>query len=93
MLVTESEARTLWCSHSRVANDLFAVENGSQPPPAYNRIVVVLSDEKNPVETCGPETRCIASRCMSWRYHPSSEGIAEGGHDPVGYCGRAGVPA
>jgi hypothetical protein len=35
------------------------------------------------------EIRCIASKCMFWRWHPDIEDTND---QPTGFCGGAGLP-
>jgi hypothetical protein len=107
MLTTEKEAQKLWCSHALVSNYLFAIEQkddaidsvsrlaalvaGSQ---THNRLVLNRDDELIPGNMIMPNVNtCIGSRCASWRW-AKTESVeqCELGHEPVGYCGRAGRP-
>ena len=95
MLLTEAEARTKWCPHTR------GIYSGS----AFNRLGELSPG--NPAELNPEVCRCIASDCMAWRWGewaPTDvHTITEDGRPMVvqvedrarptrGYCGLAGRP-
>jgi hypothetical protein len=91
--LTEEEAKTKWCPAVRMETDGEGVQNRRQG----------LSDSSG-VGT-QPWNKCVASRCMAWRWRRTYTDIAlsnipEGDRpvgidpgDPVGFCGLAGRPA
>lgn len=55
--MTEDEARTKWCPHTRV----WQISGTESTSVAYNRTESELSSYTNP-----SRARCIASDCMMW---------------------------
>ena len=88
MLVTETDARKLWCSFARVVDSI-------NEQAGVNR-------RNGMKDQHFPDPKCIASECMSWRWSDwRKEEIPAGGYDQqetekltkMGFCGLAGKPA
>lgn len=85
-LVTEEQAKEMWCPAVRAGDEGIADDAGQ------NR----ESSLENP-----PYARCIASKCMWWRWqlepvNPDPMATVIGGPNPTkyerGFCGMAGKP-
>ena len=64
--MTEGEAKTKWCPFVRVAlidEQLGAVFEG------YNRMSYKQSEHMPDGGAYSPETKCIGSECMAWRWN------------------------
>lgn len=75
--MTEAEAKTKWCPHSRTAEVYEAVSSARQ--------LVVVSNRDEHENLSG---YCVGSECMAWRWQHNNP-TASTGH---GYCGLAGRP-
>lgn len=98
MIVTEEQARLMWCPEVRVPSYHYRADEGDGPASS-NRFMP--SDDK--LSTQPAVLRCIASGCMAWRWSddPANEPDAERADEAseriragyaVGYCGKAGKP-
>jgi hypothetical protein len=80
MFVTEQEAKSKWCPHSRVV-----AKNGLGP--CGNRVNDCAADGSPAV----PEAAfCIGSHCMAWRWENKFQ--RKPSDSTHGYCGLAGAP-
>lgn len=82
MIVTEKEAAEKWCPHARV---VLAYVKSNEASAGHNRIY--CDDRGNVAAALTPNSFCIGSRCMAWRWS-NDEPI----DDDRGYCGLAGKP-
>lgn len=73
--MTESEARERWCPFARMC---------ATGEPTWNRVSMLNELHDN-------DPKCIASKCMAWRWGDSKAGYGEPG-SLQGYCGLAGKP-
>lgn len=88
-LMTEEEAKNVWCPHVRLpaqfsaTNDKLGVVGiaAAAPNVADSPIAGRL------LTRTGEHTCCITSKCSQWQ----KSGPAENGA-PTGYCGLAGMP-
>jgi hypothetical protein len=69
VIVTEVEARGLWCPWSRVR---------------FGNVAVNRNNQETTDRPFVGNARCLASRCMAWRW------VGDRGEE--GYCGAAGMP-
>ena len=76
---TESEARECWCPAARV---IAPIGDGTD---------WFIGNRGNDQDAT-PHTRCIASRCMAWRWVPTAAQFVNGDQGIVGFCGLAGRP-
>lgn len=87
MLMTEKDAKTKWCSHTRVGEQASgAAEN--RPDGSYNCIASACmawrwAEERNAEVEAEFEASCPSGASM---------GCEVVGPQPVGYCGLAGKP-
>lgn len=98
MLVTEADAKKLWCPAARTA---WAMNANNEKPP------ICTANRGNTDDQC----RCIASGCMWWRWNDTVKAFIKDTDEPakertaytvgdleirhsreVGYCGMAGRP-
>lgn len=84
--MTPEEAKEKWCPFARVIvaeqkNDANIVG----VPVSYNRIAIARSDRT----TLDSSTKCMADKCMAWRWGYDQNGTLNETH---GYCGLAGQP-
>jgi hypothetical protein len=86
MIVTEAEARGKWCPFARVVS--LYTKAKTQTAIVSNRACegiapnLSVEERQNP-----PSARCIATRCMAWKWDPSSP--KSSGNQRCGYCGLA----
>lgn len=73
---TEEEAKTKWCPYARVRSS--HVQGGS-----FNREVHTSNLDSS---------KCIAFRCMAWRWGPPKQQGPYVNDDKSGYCGLVGKP-
>lgn len=76
MVVTEEEAKTMWCPFVRA------------PLSSGDTMAGVNADYTG--ARLGSRTGCIAAQCMAWRRHDSIK--RDDGWHEGGYCGLAGKP-
>jgi hypothetical protein len=77
--MTEAEAKERWCPAARVVSDP-AILGGAREASGFNRM-------RDREFTLLPQaSRCIASGCMWWRWHPTMMNRKP----DSGYCGAAG---
>ena len=87
MYLTEAEARKKWCPFVR-ARDFWDGSACSGNADAFDEKTSDNADyNRNPLDS-----RCIASRCMAWRWITRDKASMEGTFQKVGYCGLAGRP-
>jgi hypothetical protein len=75
MIVTEDEARKLWCPMARIAPVYLNNKEPAPNIPAANR----FGDDF---------AKCIASECMFWKFVVGAS-LASGGAEAYGTCGFA----
>jgi len=89
--MTEEEAKTKWCPHSRVV--LYDKEREAAKralSSGHNRAAFTSSHDVS-TDCLNPEfCRCIASECMAWRWE--FIGSTAGYSNTEGCCGLAGRP-
>ncbi|PYF04990.1 hypothetical protein BJ122_102216 [Rhodopseudomonas faecalis] len=90
MIATDSDARTKWCPHARIARRELGVSGGE----------IIGGVNRDALSTHGgaipASCRCIASDCMAWRLQctvhiASPEGTQQATRQ-LGYCGAFGHP-
>lgn len=78
MLLTEDEAKEMWCPFARYSSGTAAANRWKQSEPTPHAL--------NPVPC-----RCIASECMAWRWKDQPPENKVAGEDSWrGFCGLAG---
>lgn len=85
MLLTEEQARTKWCPHSRQIG-VTSRDNGT----------CATVNREGPEHYGADNCLCIASGCMAWQFGTWTVGgrievAKEDGH-ALGYCGAFGKP-
>ena len=95
MLVTEEQAKEMWCPTARV------LVLGPTALPPHNR-VIHRDVEPRLGNLVAPASFCIGSRCMWWRwgtyerrgtiFKPTGPQSSVSTEKHLGYCGIAGKP-
>ena len=82
MIVTEEEAKGMWCPEARIGGPMNTEAEGT----SYNRWP----------QSPSPDAQCIGSACMAWRWRtvPDLRRVDRtlGDDYSYGYCGKAGKP-
>lgn len=89
-LLTEAEAKTKWCPHSRIVRREESVpgNGGNDLVAGVNRDALGGRNGPDFPYSC----RCITSACMAWRWE-SYRGVRVGiGDERRGFCGAFGIP-
>ncbi|EPY03530.1 hypothetical protein [Magnetospirillum fulvum] len=96
-MLTEDEAKTMWCPQARIYDDPLDPNDKAYRPPSvsFNRTTSDGADM--------PSAVCIASECMAWRWadtiwakpdgspeHRSRQDETYSVRIDRGYCGLAG---
>lgn len=78
MIVTEEQARTMWCPHARAANSI---------EPEAGNVSVNRVFEKGAADR---DCLCLANMCMAWRWVADRSFNGTPRNLRNGYCGLAG---
>lgn len=90
-LVTEEQAKEMWCPAARVAGRIpLDPPLGDQTVQGSNRIG---SNWRAAPPTILASLACIGSRCMAWRWEKDRDPALASIKDWRGFCGMAGGPS
>lgn len=101
MLVTEEQAKTMWCPMARVGMYVRGDAPDMERPVdlvghGCNRMVTDDAALNKSIQTAMDGTggtKCLGSACMWWRWGPRPFEATAPLETPYGLCGMAGSPS